>query len=293
MFLAVFVALSLNTSAPSFAHLPGQPPFFRVNEIFSPYYRVPTTSLNDFPLPQDMGPTEYTVGTPLSLEIDPSQLQVPDDIIKKTTFAWDYGDGTKGTGLKNTHTYKKVGSYTLSITASYTDQGEYVPPQLFQSVQLDIIPNKSYKMPRAVVSVNGTTVKNPLNDSVKVKPGSEVTLDASKSLLNSTPVSYFWDFGDGETGTGERVTHTYDSKTKQAFPVLRIKDKDGFVIDNLSQIKFTKDAKAAKITNSSTDGGNDKQISNFYVWGIGGTVALIAVLLFLLWLKKKKLFPGN
>lgn len=240
-----------------------------------------------------MGPTEYPVGIPIALEIDPSQLQVPDEIIKKTTFAWDYGDGTKGSGLKNTHTYKKIGSYTLSITASYTDQGEYVPPQLFQSVQLDIVPNKSYKMPRAVVSVNGTTVKNPLNDSVMVKPGSEVSLDASKSLLNSTVTSYFWDFGDGETGTGERVTHTYDPKTKQAFPIVRIKDKDGFIIDNLSQIKFTKDANPAKNINITNKTGINEQISNFYVWGIGGIAMLIALLLFLLWLKKIKLFPGN
>lgn len=44
-------------------------------------------------------------------------------------------------------------------------------------------------------------------------PPLETTFDASASSSpNGAIVSYDWDFGDGETGTGVVVTHTYEEK---------------------------------------------------------------------------------
>ena len=44
-------------------------------------------------------------------------------------------------------------------------------------------------------------------------PPLEITFDASDSSSpNGAIVSYEWDFGDGETGTGVMVTHTYEEK---------------------------------------------------------------------------------
>ena len=44
-------------------------------------------------------------------------------------------------------------------------------------------------------------------------PPLETTFDASaSSSVNEAIVSYDWDFGDGETGTGVVVTHTYEEK---------------------------------------------------------------------------------
>ena len=44
-------------------------------------------------------------------------------------------------------------------------------------------------------------------------PPLETTLDASASSSpDGAIVSYDWDFGDGETGTGAVVTHTYEDK---------------------------------------------------------------------------------
>ena len=34
------------------------------------------------------------------------------------SYAWDFGDGTKATGIAVTHTYKAVGNYTLTLTVS-------------------------------------------------------------------------------------------------------------------------------------------------------------------------------
>jgi len=43
----------------------------------------------------------------------------------------------------------------------------------------------------------------------EVKAGDEVVFDASESSDNIGVVSYFWDFGDGNTGTGKTTTHIY------------------------------------------------------------------------------------
>src|SRR5437879_3185819 len=34
------------------------------------------------------------------------------------TYAWTFGDGTNGTGVKPTHTYASFGSYTVSLTVT-------------------------------------------------------------------------------------------------------------------------------------------------------------------------------
>jgi phage baseplate assembly protein gpV len=59
-----------------------------------------------------------------------------------------------------------------------------------------------------------------------VTAGAPVTLDAGSSTDNSGIASYSWDFGDGTTGTGKTVTHTYtDSGTYTA--TLSVQDAAG------------------------------------------------------------------
>jgi hypothetical protein len=59
-----------------------------------------------------------------------------------------------------------------------------------------------------------------------VTAGAPVTLDADSSTDNSGIASYSWDFGDGTTGTGRTVTHTYtDSGTYTA--TLSVQDAAG------------------------------------------------------------------
>ena len=45
--------------------------------------------------------------------------------------------------------------------------------------------------------------------------GEEVSFDASETMISNVPednvaVSYDWDFGDGNSGDGKTVTHTYE-----------------------------------------------------------------------------------
>lgn len=217
------------------AHLIGQAPFFEVNGIYSNFYPVPTTSLMDFPLAQDAGPTPYLINTPITFKLDTSKLPVPPEIIKISKFTWDFGDGEKGTGLDNTHLYKKMGSYMLSI---YVDDGTNPTPQLLESIELHILPYKGYQLPKPVITLDGLSTPNKSNNEYHLPMHKTVTFDASNSQNGTAKiVSYFWDRGDSTTQTDKNFTYTYSPDTRLAFVVLRVKDENGFIADTYTALR--------------------------------------------------------
>jgi probable HAF family extracellular repeat protein len=71
-----------------------------------PFNRPPTASAG--------GPYSVAEGVPLSF--DASHSTDPDG--DPLTYAWDFGDGSAGTGAAPSHTYLRSGSYTVSLTAT-------------------------------------------------------------------------------------------------------------------------------------------------------------------------------
>ncbi|EKD90925.1 MAG: hypothetical protein ACD_30C00056G0002 [uncultured bacterium] len=217
-----------------FAHLVGQPPFFKVNGIYADIYNVSSTSLADFNLPQDIVKENFLVGENINFEIDAPVLPVPEEILKQSEFSWDFGDGTKGVGLKNTHVYKKTGSYIVKVEVSAGGQ----TPQILQTTLINIVPDKNYQLPKAVISVNGWSgTGDPTKEFLETKFDKDFNFDGSKSISSSKITEYIWDFGDQTSGTGVMVTHRYDTNPYAVFPVLRIKTEDGFIADSMVQIK--------------------------------------------------------
>lgn len=230
----IFFLFLLFTQVAS-AHLIGQAPFFEVNGKYSNFYSVPTTSLDTFPLAQDAGPENYLINQPIAFKLDTTKLPVPPEIIKISKFTWDFGDGEKGTGIENAHSYKKIGSYLLSI---YVNDGTSPTPQLLESVQLQILPSKNYVLPKAVISLDGLTKPNRSNNEYHLPMHKPVSFDASSSIAGSSKiVSYFWDVGDSTFQQTNQFTYTYPSAMRLAFVVLRVKDANGFIGDTYTAIR--------------------------------------------------------
>lgn len=78
---------------------------------------MPYAGPNHPPTPVTGGPYRATVGVPLQL--DGSRSIEPDDFI--TEYAWDFGDGTTGSGPMPVHTYNSVGTYTVRLTVKDPD----------------------------------------------------------------------------------------------------------------------------------------------------------------------------
>jgi len=112
-----------------------------------------------------------------------------------TDYAWTFGDDKVATGVSVSHTYAANGTYMITLTV--TDSAGAMNSASVQ-VKVSMAPPAENEPPVAVisfVSVVNLTVELSGFDSMSA-PG-------------ATIASYAWSFGDGTTGTGANVTHTY------------------------------------------------------------------------------------
>ena len=103
---------------------------------------------------------------------------------------WDFGDGNTGFGQRPDHTYASTGSYTVT---------------------LKVVRNTN---PRCVATTRRTvsiTQNGPCNVDAQFRATGR-GYKWSFSATNPTAASYSWDFGDGSSGTGAQVSHTYRKK---------------------------------------------------------------------------------
>jgi hypothetical protein len=231
LFLLLVIALIVPSSVS--AHLGGVP-YFKVNGDYTLAYPVQSASTDKIFFPQDLSSKNYIVNQPINFEFDVSLLPFSKDVLDKSRFDWDYGDGNKATGLTNVHTYTKPGSYFIVINVG--DQN--TSPQVIQSMIINILPNEDYKIPSVEVLVDGDKVST---ESAKMHfSESYLFFNLAKSLTFSTKVvgessseveSYIWVFDNGQVLSGSPVSTKFDPAYYYSFPVLRIKDKNGFIYD--------------------------------------------------------------
>ncbi len=102
-----------------------------------------------------------------------------------TTFHWDFGDGSTGTGVTTSHTYTSNGIYTVILTV--TDSAGRVG---YGSVVVTV---------GAAIEVNA--VINTTPDPPAGKKPLTVGFDASESTpaTGETIIRYIWSFDDGTT----------------------------------------------------------------------------------------------
>ena len=112
-----------------------------------------------------------------------------------TAYDWDFGDGNTGTGMMPSHTYATAGTYPVTLTVVDDEGASSTPATTSATIEpppANLPPTSDPNGP-----YTGTT-------------GQPVSFDGSGSSdPDGTIVSYEWDFGDGNNGTGVSPTHTY------------------------------------------------------------------------------------
>ncbi len=138
------------------------------------------------------------IGTPVvnqaTVSVDGSGSYDVDPGDSVVAWAWDFGDGGTATGVTATHTYVASGNYTITLTVMDTT-GLTGSAQVVVYAKLPPPPNKA---PVAVFTSTVTDLTVAFDGTGSFDP------DVGDSV-----VAWAWDFGDGSTGTGSTVTHTY------------------------------------------------------------------------------------
>ena len=135
------------------------------------------------------GPYAGKVGVPV--DFDGSASSDPDGTI--ATYAWDFDDGNTGTGATPSHTYAATGAYNVVLTVTDND-GD------------------------SASAATGAIIGDGINLPPTADPGGPYTGEVNVAVSfngrassdpDGTIATYAWDFGDGNTGTGARPSHSY------------------------------------------------------------------------------------
>ncbi|MGZ4735392.1 MAG: PKD domain-containing protein [Acidimicrobiia bacterium] len=117
--------------------------------------------------------------------------------------AWDFGDGTTGSGATNQHTYASPGTYTVTLTV--TDNDGDTASTTGSVTITNVLPTSSFSSSAAYLVATFTSTST----------------DADGTIVSSN-----WDFGDGTTGSGATTSHTYLANGTYTV-TLTVTDNDG------------------------------------------------------------------
>jgi PKD repeat protein len=205
------------------------------------------------PLLADFSATPLSGSVPLQIQFTDNSLGSP------INWKWDFGDGKTSIEQNPIHTYTKKGYFSvkLIITDSYFTDTLYIKDLIYaqQSFKLDFTADP--KIGDVPLQINFTNLTN-------------------RDLNN-----WYWDFGDGTTGTEKNPTHTYI--TAGYFSVKLI-GNDGYITDSITyqNLIFTKQSYKLDFTADPMTGTipllvnftnlTNKDLINWY-WnfGDGGT----------------------
>ncbi|WBB61229.1 PKD domain-containing protein [Streptomyces sp. WMMC500] len=126
-----------------------------------------------------------------------------------SSYAWDFGDGATGQGVRPSHSYAAAGTYdvTLMVTDDEGNTDEVTKP-----VRAGVPPAGEPPEASFTVMCQWATCQFDAGGSS----------DADGDIA-----SYAWAFGDGQSGTGETASHTYPNRQANYTAHLTVTDGSG------------------------------------------------------------------
>jgi PKD repeat protein len=193
------------------------------------YPGKPSWTLSTLALANPVSSFQYACTGP-TCTFNGSGSSDPDGTI--TGYAWDFGDGTSGSGATASHTYRAAGNFrvTLTVTDNNALQGRS----------------------NVIVTVDNVP---PIALFASACHGLTCIFDGSGSSDPvGTIVQYTWTFGDGTTGTGAMTNHFYAAGGSYAV-TLTVKDNNGATATQTRGIIITPSIYVGDLDGASTSQG--------------------------------------
>ncbi len=146
-------------------------------------------------------------------------------------FYWDFGDGTYAQGNSAQHTYEKDGLYV--VTLILTDA--------FGAMSVHNI----------LITVLNYPPTADAGEDVTVNEDATVSFKGQGSDPGGGPLTFTWAFGDGQSATGQDVTHSYPKKGTYT-ATLTVTDADGLTDTDTCTVTVLNVVPTAGITSNHT-----------------------------------------
>jgi PKD repeat protein len=122
-----------------------------------------------------------------------------------SNYAWSFGDGATGSGAQVVHAFTQAASYQASVVVTDANGG-----------------TASGSVSVTISNVQVTASATPASGS----PDTLFQFTATANGGGGEPFTYSWDFGDGQSGGGTAVSHTYPAPGNYT-PAVRATDSLG------------------------------------------------------------------
>ncbi len=138
---------------------------------------------------------EFSPETPSQLETVLFNAADSDLDGKLIAYAWNFGDGSQGSGRATSHAYRDAGSYSVTLTVT------------------DVTNATGSRSKTVQVGASELPVANFVFSPTEPGIGQEIVFNGSGSTATAprSIVSYKWQFGTDRTATGMIVTKKYDT----------------------------------------------------------------------------------
>ena len=160
---------------------------------------------------------------------------------KIVSYLWNFGDGVSDSGITASHLYKSTGNYTITLTV--TDSA-----------------GNSLRREKVITVYSGKPIADFNFQPLYPMTGQYLTFDASNSRdVNGSIKKYQWDFGDGQTGSGVSVTHSFSTAGTYSV-TLTVTDNNANSSDTTNSVTVYTGKEKPRVI-ATTDGERDDQNS--------------------------------
>lgn len=171
------------------------------------------------------------------------------------TYSWNFGDGADPSDAQNpSHTYDSPGTYTALFTVTDADGDS-------DTAQVEI-KAQSNAVPQIDIDASPSSGLAPL--SVQLEP---------RAQGGDLPLTYEWDFGDGDTSTQSAPSHVYTMPGTYTVS-LKVTDSNGDQATDSTQVVVNSDDVPAVTAQATPTSGLAPLQVQFSAQGMGGNGAL-------------------